>query len=289
MNTKILDGKALAQDLLLRLKAECDGLKARTGRAPRCICVAIGQDPQSGSYGRSQVRAAQAVGIDYSFSQLPPQTSQEELIEHVELLNRDEDVDGIMVAKPVPDGFDFDRVVSHIDPAKDMEGITEANMGRLLLGRGKIVPCTPASVMALIESSGVDIAGKEAVVIGRSEIVGKPVMHLLLQKNATLTVCHSGTSRAGKLEAHVARADVLVVAMGRPEFINGNDVKAGSIVIDVGINSVDGKLVGDVGFAAAARRAAFITPVPGGVGPVTAVMLMKNALEIVKQRIDQHA
>jgi methylenetetrahydrofolate dehydrogenase (NADP+)/methenyltetrahydrofolate cyclohydrolase len=285
MSATILDGKNLSQKLLADLKAEVQALRVKTGKGPRFMNIVIGLDPSAGSYGKSQLRAAEAIGIDYQFSYLPQQVTQKELVDQIRLLNDDPNVHGIMVHKPVPAAIDFQQAVNVIDPSKDLEGINETNLGQILLGRTKIVPCTPAAVMALIASTGVDIAGKDAVVVGRSEIVGKPVALLLLEKNANVTVCHSGTSQAGRLAGHVKNAEVLVVAVGRPGFIKGEWVKEGAIVIDVGINSVDGKLTGDVEFDEAKKRAAFITPVPGGVGPVTAVMLMKNGIETFKQQL----
>ena len=260
-------------------------LRARTGKVPRFMNITIGQDPGAGSYGKSQKRTAEAVGIDYRFVQLPHETSGKEVFDQIKLLNEDHDVHGIMLHKPVPAAIDFQKAVDLIAPHKDIEGMNISNLGQLMLGKSRIIPCTPAAAMALLASSGVDIAGKHAVVVGRSEIVGKPLMLLLLEKNATVTVCHSGTSKAGRLQDEVSRADVLVAAMGRPGYIKGEWVREGAIVIDVGINAVDGKIVGDVVFDTAAERASFITPVPGGVGPVTAVMLMKNGVESFKNQL----
>ena len=285
MSAVILDGKIFAQKLQADLKAEVEALKARTGKVPRFMNITIGLDPSAGSYGKSQKRAAEFIGIDYQFSCLPQQLTQKELLEEIRRLNDDANVHGVMLHKPVPEGIDFQQAVNMILPEKDIEGMNTANLGRLMLGKTKIIPCTPAAAMALLVSSGVDLAGKNAVVVGRSEIVGKPMLLLLLEKNATVTVCHSGTSKAGRLQEQVGKAEVLVVAMGKPGFIKGEWVREGAVVIDVGINSVDGKIVGDVEFDAAARRAAFITPVPGGVGPVTAVMLMKNGIETFRSQL----
>ncbi len=286
MSAYILDGKALAQKLQSELKDEVDRLRARTGKTPRFMNIAIGQDLCAGSYGKSQKRAAEFIGIDYQFSNLSSHLSQKELIDHIHFLNEDANVHGIMLHKPVPSQIDFQQAVNAITPKKDIEGMNIANLGRLMLGTTSIIPATPAAAMALLLSSGVNIAGKEAVLIGRSEIVGKPMMMLLLEKNATVTVCHSATSKAGCLADHVKRAEILVVAMGKPGSVKGEWVREGAIVIDIGINPVDGKITGDVEFDAAAGRAAFITPVPGGVGPVTAVMLMKNGIETFKIQLE---
>jgi methylenetetrahydrofolate dehydrogenase (NADP+)/methenyltetrahydrofolate cyclohydrolase len=287
MSAKILDGKVLAKKLEADLKAEVDALRVKTGKVPRFVNITIGQDAGAGSYGRSQKRTAEAIGIDYQFSNLPQTITQKELFDQVKFLNDDPGVHGIMIHKPVPDGIDFQKATNLISPEKDLEGMNEVNLGQLLLGRTKIIPCTPAAIMAHLDAAGVSLAGKDAVVVGRSEIVGKPVALLLLERNATVTVCHSGTSKAGRLADEVKRAEILVVAVGKPNFIKGDWVREGAVVIDVGINDVNGKLVGDVEFDAAVKHAAFITPVPGGVGPVTAVMLMKNGIESFKQQISQ--
>ncbi|MFH0753525.1 MAG: bifunctional 5,10-methylenetetrahydrofolate dehydrogenase/5,10-methenyltetrahydrofolate cyclohydrolase [Candidatus Omnitrophota bacterium] len=285
MSAIILDGKALSQKLIARLKAEVDQLKALTGKNPRFVNIVIGQDESAASYGKSQKRAAEAVGIDYQFAHLAQQTTQKELLDQVKFLNDDPQVHGVMLHKPVPEGIDFQQAVNGIVSFKDIEGMGEANLGRLFLNKTKIIPCTPASAMALLVSTGIDLAGKEAVIIGRSEIVGKPMIHLLLEKNVTVTVCHSATSRAGLLTEHVRRAQILIVAMGRAGFIKGDWVREGAVVIDVGINAQDGKITGDVEFEPASLRAGFITPVPGGVGPVTAVMLMQNGMTAFKHQL----
>ncbi len=285
MSATILDGKVLSQKLIGQLKAQVDQLKAQTGKTPCFVNIVIGQDESAASYGKSQKRTAEMIGIDYRFAYLPQQLTQQELLDHVKFLNDDPKVHGVMVHKPVPEGIDFQQAVNMIVAHKDLEGMGEANLGKLFLNKTSIIPCTPAAAMALLASSGVDITGKDAVIVGRSEIVGKPMIHLLLEKNATVTACHSATSRAGCLAEHVKRADILVVAMGKPGFIKGAWVREGAVVIDVGINAIDGKIVGDVEYASAAERAAFITPVPGGVGPVTAVMLMKNGIETFKHQL----
>ncbi len=285
MSARILDGKMLAQRLQQELKNEVELLRVRFGKTPRFMNITIGQEPSAGSYGKSQKRAADFIGIDYQFAYLSSQVTQKELLDYVHGLNEDPDIHGIMLHKPVPEGIDFQQAVNRIVPHKDIEGMNIANLGLLMLGRTNIIPCTSAAAMALLLSCGIDLAGKEAVIVGRSEIVGKPMMLLLLEKNATVTVCHRGTSKAGRLIDQVGRAEVLVVAMGKPGFIKGAWVREGSVVIDVGINAVNGKIVGDVEFDEAARRAAFITPVPGGVGPLTAVMLMKNGIETFKTQM----
>jgi len=220
---------------------------------------------------------------------LPAGTPQAELIKTVQRLNKDTKVSGIMVYKPLPEGVDYQTVANAIDLDKDIEGVNLANIGKLLLGNATLIPCTAEAAFELLKSTGFTLRGKEAVIIGVSEIVGKPLFSLLLKERATVTVCHRGTSEAGTLAEHVGRADIVIAAIGRPEFVRGEWIKKGAIVIDVGINQVDNKIIGDVEFAKAAERAGFITPVPGGVGPVTVVMLMRNAVEAFKKQYETSA
>ncbi|MEI8012514.1 MAG: bifunctional 5,10-methylenetetrahydrofolate dehydrogenase/5,10-methenyltetrahydrofolate cyclohydrolase, partial [Candidatus Omnitrophota bacterium] len=248
MRATLLDGNVFARETIATLKTEVARLKALTGVIPHFVNIVIGNDASAASYGRSQKRAAEAIGIDYQFTQLSSQITQKDLLDLIALLNNDPGIHGIMLHKPVPDHINFDQSINAINPGKDMEGMGVVNLGRLFMGKTKIIPCTPAAAMALLSLSGLDLAGKNAVIIGRSEIVGKPMIMLLLDKNATVTVCHSGTSRSGNLEHHVRSAQVLVVAIGQPGFIKGDWVRDGAVVIDVGINAVDGKITGDVEF-----------------------------------------
>jgi len=279
---KILDGKVLAQSLKDSLKEEVAQLKEKTGRVPVLKNVMVGEEHGSCAYANSQKKVAEYMGIEYLLQTLPVDISQEDFEAAIRQLNDDVLVNGIMIHKPLPKHIDYGEVANYVDMAKDLEGINVANIGRMILGETKIIPCTPASVMEHLKSTGVDLRGKEVVVVGHSTIVGKPLSLLLLRKMATVTVCHVATSEAGKLIEHVSRADVVIVAVGRPALIKGEWIKAGAIVIDVGINRVEGKIVGDVEFDAASQKASFITPVPGGVGPVTVVMLMRNGIEAFK-------
>ena len=282
MSAKILDGKILASQLKGSLKSEILKLKETTGGVPRLVNIMAGEDPGALAYANSQKKSAEQVGLQYELRTVPKNISQKELISLIAQLNRDPKVHGIMVYKPVPAQINFREVIRTIDANKDLEGINPKNLGRMFLGESAIIPCTPAAVMELVHSSGIDSRGKEAVLLGRSEIVGKPLQILFLKQNATVTVCHSATSEAGRLVEHIGRADILVAALGKPRMVKGEWIKKGAVVIDVGINQVEGKITGDVDFDSAAEQASFITPVPGGVGPVTVVMLMKNGVEAYK-------
>lgn len=282
MSAKILDGKLLAQNLKNTLKDEVAQLKAETGSVPRLVNVMVGDNHGACAYAKSQKKAAEFIGIQYGLKTLEEDVSQENFRECIKQLNNDDTVNGIMIHKPIPAHIDYSDIAQYVDTDKDLEGINVTNIGKMLVGETKIIPCTPASVMEHIKSTGVDLYGKEAVIVGHSVIVGKPLSLLLLEKFATVTVCHIATSEAGKLEGHVRRADIVVVAVGKPNVIKGDWIKEGAVVIDVGINQVNDKIVGDVEFDVARVRAGSITPVPGGVGPVTVVMLMRNGIEAFK-------
>jgi len=282
MSAQLLDGKILAKNLKEDLRTEIIGLKSKTGKAPVVVNIMIGDDHAACAYAKSQQKVAEYIGIDYRLDILNKDITEDSLSKHIKELNSNPKINGIMVHKPVPKQINHQTVSNHIDMAKDLEGVNVGNVGKMLLGQTNIIPCTPAAVMEHIKSTKIDLRGKEVVVVGHSEIVGKPLSLLLLQEMATVTVCHVATSEAGKLVDHIARADILIVAVGKAGLIKGDWIKQGAVVIDVGINQVDSKIVGDVEFDAAKKKAAFITPVPGGVGPVTVVMLMKNAIEAFK-------
>ena len=284
MSAQLLSGKEIAGKIKESLTAEVTGLKEKHGRAPVLAAVQLGENPGSAVYVKSQKNNAEKLGLEYQLHQLADSTTQKELIDFIEKLNRDDKVDGIILQMPVPDGIDGCTAVQHISPDKDAEGMHPENLGKVVLASGALAPCTPQAVMELIAASGIDLYGKEAVVVGHSEIVGKPVSLLLLEKFATTTVCHIGTGERGNLPDHVKRAEVLVVAVGVPGLVKGDWIKEGAVVIDVGINRVDGKIVGDVEFELASQRAAFITPVPGGVGPLTVTMLLRNVIQSFKNK-----
>jgi methylenetetrahydrofolate dehydrogenase (NADP+)/methenyltetrahydrofolate cyclohydrolase len=272
----ILDGKAVAQKVLDQVREGVGKLKAASGVTPGLAVVLVGADPASAVYVKSKKTTAASVGIaspDYVY---PDGLSQGALLDLVDTLNADPSVHGILVQLPLPKGLDDDAVVRRIAPAKDVDGLTPTNLGQLLAGAPAVVPCTPAGCMEVLEHYGAKLEGAEAVVIGRSRLVGKPLAQLLLARHATVTMCHT---RTRDLAFHTRRADILCVAAGRARMVTGDMVKPGAWVIDVGVNRLDtGKLAGDVDFASVEPVAHAVTPVPGGIGPMTIAMLMKNTL-----------
>jgi methylenetetrahydrofolate dehydrogenase (NADP+)/methenyltetrahydrofolate cyclohydrolase len=279
---KILDGKALAARVREGLKKEVAQLTAE-GFTPGLAVILVGDDPASQVYVRNKERACAELGIKSWKHHLPADTSQKDLVQLVERINADPEVNGILVQLPLPAHIQTEAVLDVIDPAKDVDGFHPVNLGLLTAGRSGIIPCTPAGVMELVKESGVDVTGKECVIVGRSNIVGKPLAFLFLQEHGTVTICHSRTRDLAEV---CRRADILVVATGRPGLVNGGMVKPGAVVIDVGINrTAEGKLTGDVDFASAVQQAGAITPVPGGVGPMTIAMLMKNTVAAARRAV----
>lgn len=278
----LLDGKGLAKKVREALAGRVSDIQASLGRAPGLSVILVGEDPASAVYVRNKERAATAMGLKSEIIHLPADSTQEQVLAEVERLNNDPSVDGFMVQLPLPAGLDENAIMQAIAPDKDADGLHPTNLGRLLAGMDAPRPCTPVGVMELLSEGGVELEGRHAVVIGRSTIVGKPQALLLLEKNATVTICHSRTQN---LADEVRRADVVVAAVGRPHFVKGDWVKPGAAVVDVGINRVDGKLVGDVDFDAVQPHAGWITPVPGGVGPMTVAMLMKNAVDAAAKKL----
>ena len=268
----IIDGKAIAAKVRLEVAAEVT-LLAERGIRPGLATVLVGEDPASAIYVRNKVRACAEVGIESFGRELPASTTQAELLEVVDALNADPAVHGILVQLPLPEGLDQREVIERIAPNKDVDGLHPESQGRLVGGLDGLRPCTPLGSMRLLQEAGVELSGKRAVVVGRSVLVGKPIALLLLEQNATVTLCHS---RTADLAAEIGRADVVIAALGRPEAIRGEWIKAGAAVIDVGINRTDDGLKGDVEFASARLRAGCLTPVPGGVGPMTIAMLLRN-------------
>jgi len=281
MRAQIIDGKACAARHRARIGAEAAPLIAR-GVRPGLAVVLAGDDPASHVYVRNKTTACAEVGFRTFDHRLPSTVTQGELLSLVDRLNREPEVDGILVQLPLPAGIDARQVLLAVSPQKDVDGFHPDNLGRLLMGEPRFVACTPLGVMRLLEEAQTPLAGADAVVIGRSNIVGKPMAALLVSADCTVTVCHS---RTRDLAERVRRADVVVAAIGRTEAIQGDWIKEGATVIDVGTNRrADGKLVGDVAFAAAAERARAITPVPGGVGPMTIAMLLSNTLDSARRR-----
>jgi len=278
---KIIDGKQIAASLREEIKAGVAGLKS-SKVTPGLAVVLVGEDPASRVYVSMKEKACEQTGIFSVEHKLPAETSEAELLQLVEQLNNDERIDGILVQLPLPKHIDESKILEAISPRKDVDGFHPYNVGRLVTGNPLFQPCTPYGVMKMFERIGYDLTGKEVVVVGRSNIVGKPVALMCLAQHATVTICHS---RTRDLAEQVGRADVVIAAVGVPEMVKGAWIKPGAVVIDVGVNRVgDKKLVGDVEYAAALERAAAITPVPGGVGPMTITMLLYNTLESAKRR-----
>ena len=271
----VISGKEVSQKVKGEVREKALALKAK-GIDVGLAVVIVGDNPASRVYVNSKKKACEEVGFNSYEYALPEETTQQELLDLVEVLNNDEKVNGILVQLPLPKQIDENAIINAISPDKDVDAFHPFNVGKIMIGEYAFLPCTPAGIMELIDSTGVEIAGKSCVVIGRSSIVGKPMSMLLLHRSGTVTVCHSKTKN---LKEICQNADILVAAVGRPNFVTGDMVKEGAVVIDVGINRMeDGKLCGDVNFAEAEKKASYITPVPGGVGPMTIAMLMKNTL-----------
>jgi methylenetetrahydrofolate dehydrogenase (NADP+)/methenyltetrahydrofolate cyclohydrolase len=278
---RVIDGKAVGAAVRQRVKVDVAAYEEEAGRVPTLATVIVGDDPASEIYVRGKHRACEEAGMRSVHHGLEAATSEAELLELVEALGSDDEVDGILVQLPVPAHIDPDAVVGVLDPRKDVDGLTPLNAGLLAHGTPGLVPCTPAGVMELLAHEGVELEGAEAVVVGRSKLVGVPVARLLLAANATVTTCHS---RTRDLDATCARADVLVAAVGVPRLLGASAIKPGAVVIDVGMNRTEDGLFGDVDFDAASETAAAITPVPGGVGPMTIAMLLVNTLQAARAR-----
>lgn len=281
MAARLLDGKAMAAGLEEELKLRVTALNEK-GITPGLMVILVGEDPASQTYVNNKEKACARLGIRSVTLRMPENTAQEELEAVIREANADDSIHGILVQLPLPRHLDGDRALSLILPQKDVDGFHDINAGRLSRGLDCTVACTPKGALYMLKQAGIQIAGKEAVVVGRSNIVGKPMALLLLQENATVTVCHS---RTADLAAHTRRADILVAAIGKPRFITADMVKEGAVVVDVGINRVEGKLCGDVDFDAVTEKASWITPVPGGVGKMTIAMLMDNTVTAAEKRL----
>jgi methylenetetrahydrofolate dehydrogenase (NADP+)/methenyltetrahydrofolate cyclohydrolase len=278
---KILDGKLVSQQVLDGLAEELRGLQGKMSLLPKLVVVLVGEDPASQVYVNKKAKTAQKIGMASELLTYPADTTEAQLLEVIRQLNADETVHGILVQLPLPRSINSFSIINAIAPHKEVDGLHPMNLGLVLTGDGSAcAPCTPAGVMSLLKAYHVPLAGKHAVIVGRSNIVGKPMGLLLLQENATVTYCHSKTANLSDV---LRQGDIVVAAVGVPNMVKGEDLKPGAVVVDVGINRVHGKLVGDVDFASASERASFITPVPGGVGPMTIATLMANTLAMYKR------
>ncbi len=280
MPAKLIDGRAIAQRIRYQVKEEVLTLRKEFQVVPTLAVILVGDDPASAIYVRNKAKACGEVGIRSDQYLLPADVSPEDLLNLIESLNNDDTVHGILVQLPLPPHISERRVLEAVHPMKDVDGFHPKNLGGLLIGNPLFIASTPLGILELLDQTGIEIEGKHAVVVGWSVIVGKPTAFLLLQRNATVTICHVKTA---DLAHHTRQADILIVAAGKPALIQGSMVKEGVVVVDVGINRVGEKLVGDVDFESVKERASFITPVPGGVGPVTVAMLLRNTLEAYKR------
>ncbi len=280
--SKIIDGKELAKKVRLELKDEVEKLKKDENIHPKLAVIMVGSDPASQIYVRNKSKACDEIGIEFEEFLLDENTTQKELLDLIDKLNENEKVNGILLQSPIPKNLDINEAFRRISPEKDVDGFNPVNVGKLTLGQKGFVSCTPFGVIKMLEEYNIDIEGKNAVVLGRSNIVGKPMSQCLLNKNATVTICHSKTKNINDITKN---ADIIVAAIGKKEFVKGDMVKEGAVVIDVGINrGEDGKLKGDVDFEEVSKKASYITPVPGGVGPMTIAMLMTNVVKAAKDQ-----
>ncbi len=275
----LIDGKKVSGQIRNHLAEEVQELKKKTGKTPGLATVLVGDDPASAVYVRNKNKICGELGFQSFEQKLSADTSEEQLLQLVGELNSNKDIHGILVQLPLPDQIDSEKILQAIDPKKDVDGFHPVNVGKLVVGNALLTPCTPTGIIALLDHYDIEISGKHAVIIGRSNIVGKPVSMLLLQRNATITICHSRTQN---LEKVTRSADIIVAAVGRANFVTEEMVSEGTVVIDVGINRVDGKLTGDVDFEPVSKKVSHITPVPGGVGPMTIALLMENTLKAFK-------
>ena len=277
----IIDGKELAKKIRANLKIECEELKNKQIN-PKLAVIMVGDDPASKVYVRNKSKVCEDVGIEYKEYLLSSNTKQKELIELIEKLNQDKRINGILLQSPIPANLDINEAFRTISPQKDVDGFNPVNVGKLVLNQDTFVSCTPYGIMKMFEKYNIDLTGKNVVILGRSNIVGKPLMHCCLNKNATVTVCHSKTQN---LAQKAKEADILISAIGKAQFVTADMVKENAVVIDVGINRLEnGKITGDVDFENVKEKASYITPVPGGVGPMTIAMLMNNVIKATKRQ-----
>ena len=281
MPANIINGKEIASAIKLAIAEELKKIKTDTGREAGLAVVLVGDDPASIVYVRNKKKACQEVGIRSSEYRLPKETSQDALLKLIASLNKNPEIHGILVQLPLPHHIQTDKIIEAINPDKDVDGFHPVNVGKLVANTASLISCTPLGVITLLDKSGIPIEGKKVVIVGRSNIVGKPAALLFLHRNATVTICHSRTKN---LSDYTLRADILVAAIGKPAFVKADMIKKGAVVIDVGINRDEAGLIGDVDFPSVKEKVSYITPVPGGVGPMTIAMLMKNTLTAFKQQ-----
>ncbi|WP_181350060.1 bifunctional methylenetetrahydrofolate dehydrogenase/methenyltetrahydrofolate cyclohydrolase FolD [Thalassobacillus sp. CUG 92003] len=278
MGAEVIYGKQLATEIREDMKQEAAELREK-GIIPGLTVVLIGDDPASLSYVRGKQKASEKIGLASNLIELPENTSEVELLDLIGQLNQDGEVHGILVQLPLPDHIDDQKVIEAIEPQKDVDGFHPINIGRMMTGQDTFYPCTPYGILVMLKRARIALEGRHVVIIGRSNLVGKPVGQLLLNEHATVTHCHSRTEN---LQHHTRHADIVIVAVGKPAFITGDDIKEGAVVIDVGVNRVDGKLTGDVDFDSVKEKASHVTPVPKGVGPMTITMLLSNTIQAAK-------
>ena len=278
----IIDGKKVSSQIIEHIASEVKSLKLKTEKSPGLAVILVGDDPASAVYVRNKNKTCTNIGFQSFENILQSDTSELKLLNLIDELNNNEHINGILVQLPLPKHISSHKILEAIKPEKDVDGFHLQNVGRLVTGNPSFIPCTPAGIIQLLDYYSVDLEGKNAVVLGRSNIVGKPVAFLLLEKNATVTICHSRTKDLSKI---TRQADVLIAAIGKPNFVTADMVKDGSVIIDVGINRVEGKLVGDVDYQVVSQKVSLITPVPGGVGPMTIAMLMANTLQSFKNSL----
>ncbi|WP_101844246.1 bifunctional methylenetetrahydrofolate dehydrogenase/methenyltetrahydrofolate cyclohydrolase FolD [Halobacillus sp. Marseille-P3879] len=278
MSAEIIYGKELALQIRQEMKEEVAALSTE-GIYPKLVVIIVGEDPASQSYVKGKQRASDNIGMKSDLLELPADTPEQKLLNIINELNLDDEVHGILVQLPLPEQINEQKVIEAIDPKKDVDGFHPINIGKLMTGQDTFYPCTPFGILVMLKRANIKIEGSHVVVVGRSNLVGKPVGQLLLNENATVTYCHSRTRNMKEL---TKQADILIVAVGKPHMISGEDIKEGAVVIDVGVNRVDGKLTGDVDFDSALDKASYITPVPKGVGPMTITMLLNNTIKAAK-------
>lgn len=285
MDAVVLDGRKISKDIISKIKNRTKNIFEKKGICPELAVITVGDNPASLSYIKSIKRQSLNAGINFSWGKLKDEATESQIIDTINQFNRNTSIDGIMVQLPLPDNIDVNKVRKSISPYKDVDCFNPINTGKLFLGEKVLPPCTPKGTIKLIEESGIELTGRKAVVVSRSNIVGKPVALLLLKKNCTVTICHSKTRN---LKKELLSADIIISATGKPVLIKGNMVSEGTIVIDVGTSMVNGKIVGDVDYEEVRKKASYITPVPGGVGAMTTAMLLENTLEVFKN-IHEHS